>query len=218
MATNRTGYTGDLNAYNFPLRGRFICIAPLNTVIPATVLPFDETSIPTGWEYLGPTENGVVGMTLNIQTASIFSGVVPTERKKYIESQSGSIETNLLRYEPGIMAKVLGGDLDAITAAAGGSRAFRDLWLGGKLGDKQALLVVEDYDDTLKEDVVVAPASVEAEYEQTWYYNPNTQKQGDVGLSQEITKTPVVPMNFALFGFNHGGVSRLIQVRFIATA
>lgn len=218
MSTLRTGFTGDVNAYTFPLRGRFINLAPVNTQLPTDVIPYDESNVPSPWVYLGPTENQIVNITLSTQTEAIVTGVIPTERKKYITGQSGLLEANLFRYEPGIIALANGADLDAITPASGVSRAFRDLWLGGKLGAKQAVWVLEDYDENLKEDKIVAPAVAEAEYEQTWYFNPNSQKDGDVNVSTDVTKTPVVPIRLALFGFNQGGYNRLLQVRFVAKA
>jgi len=220
MSTQKTGFNHPVNNYNFPLRGRIVLVAPLNTKMigeeasPSLITPFDETTIPAGWTYLGPVENGQVNLTLNIQTESIFTGVIPTERKRYISQQQGVLEANLLRYEPGIMGTAFGGDLDALVAASGSNRAYRDLWLGGKLGAKQALLVVEDYDD----DNLLEDATGGEEFEQTWYYNPKTQRDGDISLGQEITKTPVVPLRFALFGFLQGSHNRLLQVRFVAAA
>ena len=213
---NKYAFTGGYNAYSFPIAGRRILISAADTALPSDIVPIDDTNIPSGWVDLGPTENQEVSITLSRQTEAIQTGVIPTDRRKYITGQSGTLEATLQRYEPGLLGYQAGVDPIAEVAASGANRAYVDIYLGGTLGNIVSLLVFEDFDINLIED-----ASGGNTFEQVWYYSPQAQSDGDIDLSRKVTKAPAVPARFTLLGFENVAAPNrtvLLQTRWVEAA
>lgn len=211
----KLAYTGGYNSYSFPISGRRILVAAANEALPSTIVPIDESNIPSGWVDLGPTENSEVTLTLTRQTEAIQTGVIPTDRRKYITGQEGTLEATLQLYGIDNLGYAGGVDANAEVAASGGDRAYIDVLFGGTLGDIKSLLVFEDFDIDLVAD------DNSATFEQVWHYTPNAQSDGDIDLSARVTKAPAVKIRYALLGFESvlaSGRTVLLQSRWIEVA
>lgn len=210
---NKIAFFGTPTNYVFPLAGRRILYAPLNTAIPPTVVPIYDDSIPAGWSDMGPTVNSIVETNVDFTTAEITTGVLASIRRTYIEKQTGTLTARLWRYEPVIASVAMGQTPVVITGSTSLNRGFSDLFIGGQLGDKQAILVFEDFDIPLVEDINAAK-----QYEQAWLYTPRTQKKGSLNLFDQETKSNVVPLELELLPYTNaaaGGRDILIQVRWL---
>ena len=210
---NKIAFTGLPTNYAFQIAGRRILYAPVNTALPATVQPIYDTSLPVGWSDFGPTVNSVVDVSVDFNTAEIKTGVIGSVRRTYIESQTGKVSAKLFRYEPQISADAYGQGPIVSVGATSLNRSFKDLYLGGTLGPKIAILIFEDFDIPLIEDIVAANT-----YEQAWMYSPKTTKQGGINVSDFETKTNIVNLELELLPYTNtaaGGRDILLQVRWV---
>jgi hypothetical protein len=211
----KIAFTGATTNYSFPIAGRRILVAAADTALPSSITPIDDSNIPSGWTDLGPTENQEVTLNLTRQTEAIQVGVIPTDVRKYITGQSGSLEANLMRFEPDILGYQAGVSPEAAVAASGGNREYIDIFLGGTLGDIISVLTFEDFDIDLDDD------AGSNSYEQVWYYSPAAQSDGDINLSARITKANAVALRFTLLAFTNvaaGDRNILLQQRWLMVA
>lgn len=189
------GYAQDPNDYSFSIAGRRVLVNVVDTAMPTSIVPITSLNLPSGWTDLGAVENGEVNITVSRQTEAIQTGVVPTDRRKYITGQEGSIEANFQFYEPRLIGYQAGVDPETDVAAAGADRGYTDIVIGGTLGDILSFLCFEDFDIPLVQDDGLKT------YEQVWHYSPKIQGDGDINLSQKINKAPAVAFRAALLGF-----------------
>lgn len=210
----KTGFFGNPTNYSFPLAGRRLLYAPLNTIIPSVVVPIYDTSMPAGWTDLGPPVGAQVDVSIDFTTQDIVTGVLQSVRRTYIEKQTGKISAKVFAWEPQKIADATGQTPIVSGSTTSLNRSFKDVFLGGQLGDKLALLTYEDFDITLAEDIAAG------RYEQVWIYTPKAQKTGGINLSELETKTPVITLDYELLPYTNtaaGGRDILLQVRFIGT-
>jgi hypothetical protein len=211
----KIAFTGATTNYSFPIAGRRIFVAAADTALPSSITPLDSLTPPSGWTDLGPTENQEVTLNLTRQTEAIQVGVIPTDVRKYITGQSGSLEANLMRYEPAILGYQAGVDPETVVPAAGGDRSYVDIFLGGTLGSTISVLTFEDFDIDLDDDAGTSS------YEQVWYYSPSAQSDGDINLSARITKANAVALRLTLLSFTNiaaGDRNLLLQQRWLLVA
>lgn len=194
---SKFGIYGDVANYSFPLAGRYVLIAAVDTPMPSTVTPITNAAFPAGYTYLGPTEKGQVIVTYDRTTVSAFTGVIQTERQRVLTAQSGSIETTLQFYTPSLAAYATGQGPIVTTAPASPSRGFAAMGVGGTLGSRQTLLVVEDWHINLVSD------DGSATYEQGWIYAPRTINDGPGSLSDFIDNFNALKAKWSLFGYTN---------------
>lgn len=211
----KIAFTGATTNYSFPIAGRRILVAAADTALPSTIEPIDDSNVPSGWTDLGPTENQEVTLNLTRQTEAIQVGVIPTDVRKYITGQSGSLEASLMRFEPDILGYQAGVSPETLVPASGGDRGYVDIFLGGTLGSIISVLTFEDFDIDLDDDAGTNS------YEQVWYYSPAAQSDGDINLSARITKANAVALRLTLLAFTNvaaGDRNLLLQQRWLLVA
>lgn len=191
--------------YSFAAGGRFVLIAPVNEPLPVVTTPINTDSVPANYYNLGACENSEVNVTVTIETESVVTGIFNTERRKLITGQGGSIETVLQFYDDTALAYAGGSDTPASTASTSLSRAFKRLVYGSSLGPQYTLLVPESFDIGLVKDDGTAT------YEETWFYTPKAQKDGDINLSQKVGRLPAIAFNFGLLGFSYQNATVVLQ-------
>lgn len=210
----KIAFFGNETNYSFPLAGRRLLYAPLNTIIPSTVTPIYDTSMPAGWSDLGPPVGAQVDVSVDFSTQDIVTGVLQSVRRTYIDKQTGKLTCKVFAWEPQKAADAFGQGPLATGSTTSLNRSFKDLFVGGQLGSKMALLVFEDFDLTLAEDTAAG------RYEQVWMYTPKAIKTGGINLSEFETKANVITLDFELLPYTNtaaGGRDILLQVRWIGT-
>ena len=192
-------------SYSFAAGGRFVLIAPVNEPLPTVTTPINTDSLPANYYNLGACENSEVNVTVTVETEAVVTGIYNTERRKLIVGQGGSIETVLQFYDDTALAYAGGSDAPTLTASTSLSRAFKRLVYGSSLGPLYTLLVPESFDIDLVNDAGTQTI------EETWFYSPRTQKDGDINLSQKVGRLPAIAFNFGLLGFTYSGDTVVLQ-------
>ena len=214
--SQKIAFDGTPGSESFQLAGRRLLWAPVNTAMPAKVIPIYDDTLPTapvGWADLGICVDSNVEVTVDYTVANIVTGTLGNVRRTYIDSQTGKIVTKIFAWEPGKLGTITGAGTPVSTVSTSLNRAFKDLGYGGTLGNKISVLVFEDFDVP---DVEMAGAS---SYEQAWIYTPTAQRSASVNLSEEVTKTNVVTFDFTLLPFTNAsfaGRSLLCIQRFLS--
>lgn len=217
--SQKIAFDGTVVNYSFPLGGRRILVAPVNTAKPATIVPiYDDTmpSAPVGWTDLGIPVGALVDMSVDYTTAKIVTGTLQNVRRTYIDSQTGRISTRLFNWEPDRMAKITGQGSVVTTGSTSLNRTIKSLGIGGTLGSKLAVLVFQDFDINLVEDDTGGKT-----YEQFWAYTPNAQRAASINLSEFETKTNVITFDYELLPYTnsaYSGRSLLIELIWLQVA
>lgn len=211
----KIAFGGTPTNYSFPLAGRRILYAPVNTALPAAIVPIYDTSLPSapvGWADLGVVVNSIVEVNVDFTVGRIRTGVIQQTRRTYIDDQTGRITAKLFSWEPGRTGVITGQGTPTVTASTSINRSFVDLFYGGTLGSKIACLVWEDFDIPAVED------TAGSSYEQVWLYSPTVQRAAGINLSEQETKTPVITFDYELLPYTSAAASGrdiLIQQRWL---
>jgi hypothetical protein len=206
------GVYDDPLSYSFAAGGRFILIAPVNEPLPVVTTPINTDSLPANYYSLGACENGEVNVTVTIETEDVVTGIFNTQRRKLITGQGGSVESVLQFYDDRALAYAGGAAQPSSVASTSLSRAHKRLVYGGSLGDIYTLLIPESFDIPLVTDDGTST------FEETWFYSPKTQKDGDINLAQKVGRLPAVNFNFGLLGFTYQSATVVLQHLWLKSA
>lgn len=200
--SDKIAFNGSVVNYNFPLAGRRVLVAPVNTAKPATLVPIYDDSMPAapvGWTDLGIPVDALVDVSVDYTTAQIVTGTLQNIRKTYIDKQTGKISTKIYNWEPAKIATISGQGSVITTASTSLNRAIKSLGIGGTLGNKLAVLVFQDFgDNNLTED-----GAGGASYEQFWIYTPGAQRNASVNLAEFQTKTNIMTFDYELLPYSN---------------